>query len=352
MTHVVRIIAILSCAAPAVPAGSATATASVFARQAVTAAAAPAHVCYRVATTVRAGGSPEAIAVDPRTGRVYVANFGTQKHKFQGSVVVLSGSTNRVIGTVLVGEGTDSVALNSVTDTIYATNDYSNTVSVINGRTLRVVATRHTGVNPQSVAVDGTKGAAYVTNFVNGTVSVISGRRHRITAVIGSGGGPDPIAVNPGNGLLYVGDNAGHDNDTIAIIDPGVKTITGFIALPGNAARIAVDRTTGRIYATNPDSNVTWVISVQTDQIVASVSTGTGPVGVALIPRTRSAFVAASGSAQQGHGTLSVIDTATDTFVEAVTVGYLPRSVAANWKNRHVYVANKHSVSVLLPCHA
>jgi YVTN family beta-propeller protein len=163
---------------------------------------------------------------------------------------VISGRTNRVIGTIRVGHGADGVAVNSVTDRIYVTNDYDGTVSVISGRTRRVVATVRVGVNPQDAAVNATAGAAYVTNFVNGTVSVIRGRRDRVTSTIGLGGGPDAIAVNPSTGLLYVADNSGND-DRVAVIDPRAGSVIASIPLPGEPGGIAVDRRTNRIYVTS-----------------------------------------------------------------------------------------------------
>src|SRR5215472_14013694 len=175
----------------------------------------PAARCWRAAATVTAGPTPFAAATDPKTDRIYVANGGVAS-KYQGTVSVINGRTNRVIKTIRVGREADSVAVNSATNRIFVTNDISGTVSVISGRTLRVIATVRVGANPSDVAVNARTGAAYVTNAVNGTVSVIRGPRYRVTATIGSGSGPSDIAVNPSTGLLYVADRAGNDDNTIA----------------------------------------------------------------------------------------------------------------------------------------
>ena len=63
----------------------------------VTAAHAPAAVCYRVTRTIPVGGQPGAVAVDPAARTVYVANAG------DGTVSVLDAATGTVTRTIPVG---------------------------------------------------------------------------------------------------------------------------------------------------------------------------------------------------------------------------------------------------------
>jgi YVTN family beta-propeller protein len=63
----------------------------------VTAAHAPAAVCYRVTRTIPVGGQPDAVAVDPVAGTVYVANAG------DGTVSVIDAATGAVTRTIPVG---------------------------------------------------------------------------------------------------------------------------------------------------------------------------------------------------------------------------------------------------------
>ena len=79
--------------------------------------------------TVSAGTYPVAVAVNPVTNMIYVAN------KNSDNVTVIDGSDNSTV-TVSVDVIPVAVAVNSVTDKIYVANWGSNpvgTVTVING---------------------------------------------------------------------------------------------------------------------------------------------------------------------------------------------------------------------------
>src|SRR5204863_3519406 len=76
-------------------------------------------------TTLTAGTSPFAVAVNPVTNKIYVANTGS------GSVTVIDGASNTA-STVGVGSGPIAVAVNPVTNKIYVANQVGS-VTVIDG---------------------------------------------------------------------------------------------------------------------------------------------------------------------------------------------------------------------------
>src|SRR4051812_29331256 len=73
---------------------------------------------------VPAGMRPRAIAVNPVTNLIYVAN------EFSNSVTVIDGANNSA-ATVMVGSGPVHLAVNPVTNKIYVTNNGSANVTVI-----------------------------------------------------------------------------------------------------------------------------------------------------------------------------------------------------------------------------
>ena len=81
-----------------------------------------------VITTVAVGNSPTAIAADPATDQVYVANLGS------ANVTVINGATNATT-TVAAGTRPTAIAVNPVTNQIYVANSTSNNVTVIDGAT-------------------------------------------------------------------------------------------------------------------------------------------------------------------------------------------------------------------------
>jgi YVTN family beta-propeller protein len=107
-----------------------------------------------------------------------------------------------------VGSSPGAVAVNPTTDTIYVANNGSNTVSMIDGATDTVTATIAVGTSPYSVAVDPLTNTIYVANFGSRTVSVIDGATNTVTQTVGSGAGvgndPSGVAVDPRTNRLYV----------------------------------------------------------------------------------------------------------------------------------------------------
>ena len=75
--------------------------------------------------------------------------------------------------------------------------------------------------------------------------------------------------------------------------------------------------------------------------VTATVPVGTSPFGVAVTPDGSHAYVANSGA-----GTVSVINTITNTVSGAVTVGAAPHGVAVTPDGSHVYVTNSGASTV------
>jgi len=63
-----------------------------------------------VTATVAAGTSPRAVAINPVTNKIYVANTNSN------NVTVIDGATNTVVTTVAVGSTPFAVAINPVTN--------------------------------------------------------------------------------------------------------------------------------------------------------------------------------------------------------------------------------------------
>ena len=79
-----------------------------------------------ITTTVVTGSSPVAVAINPVTNKIYVANQGSV------NVTVIDGATNSTT-TVAAGSNPRAVAINPVTNKIYVANESSNDVTVIDG---------------------------------------------------------------------------------------------------------------------------------------------------------------------------------------------------------------------------
>ena len=102
--------------------------------------------------SIGVGPAPYAMAVNPVTRKIYVANSGSS------TVSVIDPATNTVTATVTVGAGPDAVAVNPVTEQVYVANGGGTTVSVIDGATNAVTATVTVGTQPEAVAVNPVTG--------------------------------------------------------------------------------------------------------------------------------------------------------------------------------------------------
>src|SRR5207253_1560647 len=98
----------------------------------------------RVTATVAAGAASRAVALNPATNKIYVANANSN------NVTVIDGATNTTT-TVTAGIAT-TVAVNPVTNKIYVVNFTNNNVTVIDGVT-NATSTVSAGTNPFAVAV-------------------------------------------------------------------------------------------------------------------------------------------------------------------------------------------------------
>jgi YVTN family beta-propeller protein len=126
--------------------------------------------CFHVAATIPVRQRPDAVAVNPKTNTVYVAN-----RLDPGRVSVISGQTDTVTATIPVGHLPAGVAVNPSTNTVFVANEQDSTVSVINGQTNMVVAAVPVSAGSVNVAVNPSTNTAYVTNGLpQGEASVLT----------------------------------------------------------------------------------------------------------------------------------------------------------------------------------
>src|SRR5258708_39219150 len=94
-------------------------------------------------------------------------------------------------------------------------------------------------------------------------------------------------------------------------------------------------------YITNNGSNTVSVLEAVTDRVVGSVSVPAGPIGGAVTPDGKYAFVTSSVFFTFTGHTVSVINTATNTLVgPPITVGTGPIGLASTPDGKFSYVEN------------
>jgi DNA-binding beta-propeller fold protein YncE len=250
------------------------------------------------------GGNPQAIAINPATDTIYVATLPASG---PSTVSVFNGATcNATAGSgcgqtpqsVTVGFDALALAVNPSTDTIYVANfddqnnDFfaGNTVSVIDGTACNATISTGCSNEPQTitlgpaytgpigVAIDGATDTIYVADLqygeAAGTVSVINGAACNAAISTGCGQtpptvtvgfGPSAVAFDPASRTVVV---ANIEDTSVSVID--AATCNAVITTSCNGAQqlfpvgrapgdVAIDPAVQTIYTANGDNTLSII---------------------------------------------------------------------------------------------
>ena len=139
------------------------------------------------------------VAVDAIANRVFVLTGS--------GVAFIDGSSNVVVNTVGVGNGR-AIAVNARTGRVYVSSGEGHgdgEVTVLDGQTGSVLKTLTVMNRPDDIAVDASADRIYVANIGSGTVSVIDGATDEVVAIatVAHAMG-DGIAADPRTGRIYI----------------------------------------------------------------------------------------------------------------------------------------------------
>jgi YVTN family beta-propeller protein len=259
------------------------------------------------------GTNPDAIAVNPLTKYVYVANGGS-------NTVTVIDPSNYAAPTdpdVTIPTGAVAAAINPVTNKIY-TDD-----AVINGKTLGVTPLSATG---RAIAVDP------VTNTILLGNTLIDGATNAATTIT-AGTNPWAAAVNPVTNKFYI---ANHGSANVTVLN-GATHVTSTVPAGMDPTAVALNPVTNKIYVANTGNGTVTVIDGTTNT-PTTLTVGGAPLAIAVNPVTNKIYVAGGG--------LTVIDGSTnDTSTEPV--GGNPVAVAVNTITNQIYVAYATGITVI-----
>ena len=285
------------------------------------------HTPASVIATIPVGTSPNAVAVNPTTNRIYVANTGDQP----ATVSVIDGATNSVIATVPVGASADGIAVNPVTNKIYvAANPF---LTVIDGAT-NSPTNVNLGLTIGDLAVNSVTNKIYMPNYALQAVAVIDGATYDVTTLpLELDVGPSPLAINTVTNTIYVGD--GVRRDITAIDGATNQTQTMYVGLiPGD---FAINTVNNQVFLSVGLGGQTWVdiIDGATLAITNSVDKN-NPAGgitgnIAVNATTNKLYV------PHQLGSVAAVDVGTLNLV-SVSVGQLPKSVTVDEQINQIYV--------------
>ncbi len=269
-----------------------------------------------VIATVGVGSSPFGVAVNPDRSKVYITNVDDEL------VSVIGGASSTVIATITgFGGEVTGVALNpggtkgyvTLANTLVGVFDTSSDtiIGFMNFATVGDFA----GV---TITPDGTKGYVAVSNGT--TVEVFNALTDTPSTSIDMTDGSYWVAINPEGTKAYV--TIDNDNFPVKVIDTGTDTIIATITGFDRRLGIAVSPTETKAFTVG-NSSVGIEINTLTDKISNIFINGSSAAQVAFSEDGTRAYVT-----NVGDDNVSVLDTATNSVIATITVGTSPTGVA------------------------
>lgn len=280
-----------------------------------------------IATVDKVGVAQQGAALTPRGiaavpgGNVYVTNPGDL------SVSVIDTATKTVVDNVTVGNYPLGVAVTPDGSLVYVGNTIDQTVSVIQTTSnYQVIQTLTVQYSPCGLAVTPDGSRVYVAT--GSDVAVIepgpglTGGSKLVATVQGLGQATG-LAVSPaGPPLVWVADSA---QNAVWAIDTSSNKLFGPIPVGASPWGVAVTPDGFTVYVTNSQDASVSVISVGPEPTESTVLTinlpsGSMPGAVSVSPTGNFAYVT-DGAPDQAHGSVWLIDTATNELVQTLEAG-------------------------------
>jgi YVTN family beta-propeller protein len=294
-----------------------------------------------VLTTITVGAAPVSIAANPRTNKIYVAVSNL------GQVAVIDGKTQQV--TTRIDAGGGPLAVNIITNRIYASSCSFRTAScniaVINGDSNRLITTipiaSGSSIGLQGIAVDPVTNRIYASDADNDQYIVIDGKTNSIITEVPVFTQPAGIAVNPKTNRIYV--VGGGFPGGILVFDGDTNAQLATIPEDFGVENIAANFLLNRAYVTQ-GSGALIVVDGATNQNITQVPTGEFPDAVDVNLLNNKVYVT------NGRGlSVTIIDGKTNQVLQTLPVpAAFPSGVGVNDATGLTYVSDGASDKVIV----
>jgi len=296
-----------------------------------------------VLTTITVGNGGSGIAANPRTNKIYVAVDQT------GQVVVIDGKTQQITARIDIGRDTHSVAVNALTNRIYATScSFSAAachIAVIDGRKDTLITdipiASGDAVGLQGLAVNPVTNRIYASDGDNQEYIAIDGQTNTIITQVIVPSTPGGIAVNPKTNRIFIA-GVGFPG-LVMVYDGATNTQVATIPEDFGVENVAVNFRLDRAYVTAQDKVI--VVDGAANQEVARVPAGPFANGVDVNLLNNKVYVTNSNG-----GSVTIIDGNTNQVLQTLPIpATFPESIAVDLANGLTYVTDSDKVIVLQP---
>jgi YVTN family beta-propeller protein len=282
--------------------------------------------------SIGVGVFPQGMIYDSINNTVWVTN------QYSNSVSIISASSNAVIANILVGSLPNTVAWDSDNNTIYIADSGSNSVSVISAISNTLVANISVGQTPEGITYDPVNNEVYVASSESNTIYVISGNSNQVIKVITVGNYPDAAAYNPENNCVYVADSSG----SVSVISGLSNSVVATIITGKYTYALAYDPLSNVVFAANANSNNVSVISCSDNSIIGSIDVGRNPTALAYDPTNNTLFVA------NDEFGVQVFSGASYTMIESLDIGSGPYDMVYDSNSNSIYVTDVNEDAIVV----
>lgn len=220
-------------------------------------------------------------------------------------------------------------------------NKVENTLAIVDPVSLKVVGRVPTGVGPHEVIVSADGRIAYVANYgtqqvLGNSISIIDLAARKEIKRVELGALFRPHGIVEAGGKIYFTVEV---NRAIARYDPASERVDWIMGTGQTATHMLVITPDGRrAYTANIGSDTVTAIELNAQpgpKQITHISVGKQPEAIDVSPDGRELWVG-----QNGDGSISIIDTATNKVKETVKVGEVPIRVKFTPDGKRVVVSD------------
>jgi YVTN family beta-propeller protein len=184
---------------------------------------------------------------------------------------------------------------------------------------------------------------AYIANRLTDQLHVVDGLAHAVVANIDMAQGPSAVVLNPAETRAYVLHPGTGATSQLSIINAENRGTLGTIVFAHRAERLEMSADGTRLFVSHNLANSISVVSTATNAVLASMSTGAAPYGMAYDRNLDRLYVANSGG-----NSLSIFDAGNRSLVATVPIAGCanPRNVAVNPQGSRLFVTCEDSDAV------
>jgi YVTN family beta-propeller protein len=230
-----------------------------------------------VVATVLVGSHPYSIAADPATGKIYVT------HTFGDQLSILDGATNKVVD--LNTGSSDLIAINSRTGMVYLLG-YGSAVKVLDEATQKL-SVQPVGKHAWGLMLNEATGTVYVARIESADLAALTDSS--APDIFPTGAIPCAIAVDSKGNRLYV---ANYGDNTVTVIDAKTGHAWATVRVGDHPKSIAFDPNCNLVYVANTGGGSVTVIDAASNAVLTTLPAGKNPYALAVAPGSSSLYVA------------------------------------------------------------